>query len=103
MLPNRQARPSPDDRFKDAVPEPTAFTFVPTYEEFSAWCRHPVTGYVASAMNELGDKFQNEWASLSWNNNTCDPLVLTRYKALAEAYRSFALSKRDDYVNILEA
>jgi len=99
---NRQARPSADDRFKGATPEPTAFTFVPTYEEFSAWCRHPVTGYVATAMNELGDRFQKEWSSISWNNEDCDPRTLARYKALAEAYRSFALSTRDDYVAILE-
>ncbi len=103
MPPNRQARPSPDERFKDAVPEPTAFTFVPTYDEFAAWCRHPVTGYVATAMNEIADRYQKEWAQLSWDQGTCDPLILTRYKAFAEAYRSFSLSKRDDYVNILQA
>jgi len=54
-------------------------------------------------MNEIADRYQKEWAQLSWDQGTCDPLILTRYKAFAEAYRSFSLSKRDDYVNILQA
>jgi flavorubredoxin len=103
MQQNRPTRLSADERFKDAVPEPNSFTFVPTYEEYSAWCRHPVTAYVATALTELGDKFQSEWNELSWNSESHDPLVLVRYRALAEAYRSFAKSKRDDYVAILQA
>ena len=99
----RQTSLSPEDKFKDAVPEPPKFEFTPSYEEFAAWCRHPVTSYVAKALNAISERYKTEWADDVWISGQADPIVLNRYRAYADAYASFSQSKRDDYVRAFEA
>lgn len=94
---------SPEERIKEAVPEHPKFEFTPTYEEYAAWCRHPVTGFVALAMLNLSESFKREWLVCSWGDGAPDPLMLARFKAYSDAYLSFTQSKRDDYVRAIEA
>jgi hypothetical protein len=94
---------SPDERFREATPEPPKFDFTPSYEEFAAWCRHPVTSYVAQALMAISERYKTEWSDHAWGTGTIDPLMLSRYRAYSDAYASFSQSKRDDYVRAFEA
>lgn len=92
------------------TPKPNYAASVPDREDFAAWCEHPVTRFVAEAM-EAGAKAQEaEWMRLTWVDGAQDrngvPVdtsrLLLELRTRSDAYRAFLETSWSDYVNFVQ-
>ena len=92
VQPQRAApRPRPD--FKAAPPHP---------EDFAVWCEHPVTRFVAAAMQAAAIKQKAAWVDASWGSGQASELWLSTLRARADAYMAFLETGLEEYARALE-
>lgn len=99
----RQPNPLPKDALEDfrlAKPVPSRRKYVPTPEEWAAWCDHPVTQWVAAAYEAQAARCREAWTAASWANGLADPLLLKELRTRADNFEAFTQS---DYKDILRA
>lgn len=85
---------------KDSVPE-LSDASEPSDEEFAAWCRHPVTRYVATAFKIMAEEEKQVWTNTVWNNAGSEfelHATLISAKSRARAYEIFISAKKEHYV-----
>lgn len=75
---------------------------VPSQDEFTAWCEHPVTRFVAAAYQFGAQKQRNAWDELSWDKGSADQNILTELRTRADAYMAFLETGLNDYAKLFE-
>jgi hypothetical protein len=97
------AKPAPQPQ---ALPKPDA-RVTPTADEFSAWCQHPVTRYVAAAWEVAARQQREEWARVSWRPGLLSPLERDQLEhrrveltTAADAYSAFLETGLERYVEL---
>lgn len=85
------------------TPRPDARgVLIPTAEEFAAWCAHPITRFVASAMQQAAEQQRDAWFARSWGDGQADPLALIELRTRADAYMAFLETGLEQYAALLE-
>lgn len=87
----------------DVMPKADPRTMVPHPEDFAAWCDHPVTRFVATAMQAAAEQQREVWFAKSWGQGDCDPQTLTELRTRADAYMAFLETGLKHYAALLEA
>lgn len=87
-----------ETRFSKTTPKVDQKCHVPDDEDFAAWCDHPVTIFVATALKNLSEQMKLDWLAASWEGNNVDPVVLAQLRAYSIAFESFSLDAKDTYV-----
>lgn len=96
------AKPPAHSSPQRKAPQAGNIALVPTVDEFSTWCEHPVTKWVAAAYATSAESNRQQWLADSWHSDPVDPQVLERnravYFARADAYQSFLATAWEDYL-----
>lgn len=79
-------------------PPPANRLVTPTEDEFESWCLHPVTQFVAQAMENAADDQREEWLRQSWGSGMANPVLLMELRTRADAYRAFLETGLEDYL-----
>lgn len=85
------------------APKPDPRAQAPHPEEWDAWCQHPITRFVATAMQAAAALQRDAWFARSWGNGECDPLTLAELRTRADAYMAFLETGLEQHAAILEA
>lgn len=88
----------PQEEFRLARPAPSKRNYVPTPEEWAAWCSNPVSEWVAAAHAAKAEECHRMWTEQSWNTGTPDPALLVALRAQAQTFRAFIEANYGDYV-----
>jgi hypothetical protein len=91
-------KPTPEILPRPALHPATAF---PSREEFDAWCRDPVTRFVATAYAISAKLNEEAWRQVSWVQADPDPVKLVEFKARADAYEAFLTVGYARYAEII--
>lgn len=99
MRKNQSPPPSVPTR---ATPRPEPTGYLPTEDEFAAWCEHPVTRFVATAYANAAQAQQDEWLKVSWSNQELDPMAHKELRTRADAYEAFLETGLSEYVGFAQ-
>lgn len=89
-------------RAAPVLPQPDPRPQVPHPEDWDAWCQHPITRFVASAMQRSAELQREAWSAASWGQGSCDPLLLNTYRTRADAYMAFLETGLESYAKLIE-
>jgi hypothetical protein len=90
----------------NAVPKIDPNITTPSDEDFEQWCEHPVTKFVALAVQKIVQRQKDEWQKISWEGQlNLAPEMLNNVRidlrARVEAHAAFLESKKEDYESII--
>lgn len=94
------ARKSAVDDYSDhrtIQPDPTGH--IPDPQDFAAWMSHPITRFVARALEVTAAEQRTEWMRATWDaDGVPDPLLHKELTTRADALRSIYESTYEDFV-----
>ncbi len=84
------------------IPKPDPRALVPHPDDFDAWCEHPVTRFVATAMERRALRTRDAWIAASWGGGVCDPNYLIELRGRADALMTLLEAELSDYAKQFE-
>jgi hypothetical protein len=93
---------TPLKRNLPVMPKPDTRAQVPHPEDWDAWCQHPVTRFVATAMQAGAELQRQAWIAASWGQGASDQDALNTYRTRADAYMAFLETDLESYAKLIE-
>lgn len=84
------------------LPRPDERAMRPHPDDWAAWCAHPVTRFVATAMLRSALAQRDAWFDISWTGGNADPAALAVLHTRADAYMALLETPLESYAKLIE-
>lgn len=89
----------PVEAFRLARPKPSKHNYVPTPEEWAAWCANPVSEWVAAAFAAKAAECRETWTRTSWDGAVANQELLIELRTRADNFEAFLTANFKDYLH----